>query len=138
MARTTNTFTALGKRVRELRKARGLSLAELGRMVGVTRAALSIIELGRRLPSTHLIVRLEEALGCQRGDLVSLLPPEHPTRSVVAAEIPVAGQPGRVLRLGALWVGCVAVPTDDGDYTIVRPGQSGQPEQPLGRVRLCK
>lgn len=45
-------------RVRELRSARGLSQAELGALLDVSRQTINAIETGRYLPSLPLALRL--------------------------------------------------------------------------------
>ena len=68
---------ALGRRVRHLRRERGLTLAELGEKVGLSASALSLIENGRREPRVTALTGLAEALGC---DVPTLLSPSQPTR----------------------------------------------------------
>jgi DNA-binding XRE family transcriptional regulator len=51
------------------RKYRGLTLAALGKQCGVSAAALSQIENGKRSPSVDLLVKLSRFLGCDMDDL---------------------------------------------------------------------
>lgn len=44
--------------LRTYRKNHGLSLAEMGRMLGVSHTTISRIEAGRALPSSPFLVRL--------------------------------------------------------------------------------
>jgi putative molybdopterin biosynthesis protein len=62
----------LDNRVRELRQAAGLSQGELARRVGVTRQAISAIEVGQYVPNTAVALRLGQALGCAVDDLFRL------------------------------------------------------------------
>lgn len=51
------------------REYRGLTLAALGKLCGVSAAALSQIETGKRSPSVDLLGKLSRALGCDMDDL---------------------------------------------------------------------
>ncbi len=51
------------KRLRESRKRLKLTMKELGAMVGVTEAAISHYELGKRQPDYDLVVKLSDCLG---------------------------------------------------------------------------
>ncbi len=53
------------------RDYRGLTLAALGKACGVTAAALSQIEKGKREPSASLLKKLAEALRCDMEDLMT-------------------------------------------------------------------
>jgi len=66
--------TVLGARIRERRRACGLSLQGLADRVGCAKSYLSSIETGRRTnpPSEPLLRRLEDALGVPEGRLLSL------------------------------------------------------------------
>ena len=67
----------LGQRVRHLRRARGLTLAQLAARVGGASSALSMIENGRREPRLSLLQSLAAALDVP---LEELLRPEPPSR----------------------------------------------------------
>lgn len=49
-------------RIREIRKSRNLSMKELGKRVGVTEAAISNYELGKRDVGYEMYLKLAEAL----------------------------------------------------------------------------
>ena len=51
------------------REYRGLTLAALGKQCGVSAAALSQIENGKRSPSVDLLGKLSRVLGCDMDDL---------------------------------------------------------------------
>ena len=51
------------------REYRGFTLAALGKQCGVTAAALSQIETGKRSPSVELLGKLSRVLGCDMDDL---------------------------------------------------------------------
>jgi transcriptional regulator with XRE-family HTH domain len=59
----------LGKRIRELRAERGMSLRQLARRLGVSAAYVSDVELGRRLPSDKLLAAICGELGVGLGEL---------------------------------------------------------------------
>ena len=54
---------ALGARIKALRKARGLSLAELAKATGVSEATLSRVENEQTLVSAHHLYQLSQTLG---------------------------------------------------------------------------
>lgn len=51
-----------GARLRELRKGKKLTQKQLGKMIGVKDSVISFYELGDRMPSPEIIVRLATAL----------------------------------------------------------------------------
>lgn len=54
---------SLGARIREKRKAKGLTLQQLGDVFGITRSSVSEWENGKTRPDQAKLVRLAEALG---------------------------------------------------------------------------
>ena len=50
--------------LREIRKARGLTMKQLGQMVGVTESAIGQYETDKRNPSYEMILKLSKALDC--------------------------------------------------------------------------
>src|SRR5215469_11787350 len=62
-------LATFGQRLRHLRRARGLTLAELGKRVGRAPSALSLLENGRREPKLSLIESLAGALGVAAEEL---------------------------------------------------------------------
>ena len=79
----------LGRALKGRRKAVGLTLTELGTVVGVSAAQLSRIETGRSQPSYSTLAQLHEALGLDSGPQLVPLPRPSP-------------EDGLVPRLGAL------------------------------------
>ena len=59
----------LGQRLRDLRKARGLTLAQLGQQVGFSASYLSQIERGTTMPSLPKLATLARALAVEVRDL---------------------------------------------------------------------
>lgn len=86
-----------GARVRERRRAAGLSQQALAARAGVSRQLVGAVEAGRHLPRVDAAAALARALGVP---LESLLRP--PAEQVVAAvgNLPVPGVPVRVGRVG--------------------------------------
>ncbi len=63
---------ALGRRVRALRVAAGLSAAELARLAGLSRRYVTETEAGRANPTVGVLARLGEALGMGLPELLDL------------------------------------------------------------------
>jgi transcriptional regulator with XRE-family HTH domain len=59
-----------GKRVRELRKERGLSQVELAAKVGIDRSYMGFLERGERNPSLEVIAKIAEALSVTPDELL--------------------------------------------------------------------
>jgi transcriptional regulator with XRE-family HTH domain len=57
-------------RLRKLREARGLTLAELADRVGTTNQQISHLELGKRQLTVEWLRRLGDALGCHPWAIV--------------------------------------------------------------------
>lgn len=57
-------------RLRELREARGLTLADLAERLGTTNQQISHLELGKRQLTVDWLRRLGEALGCHPWAIV--------------------------------------------------------------------
>jgi transcriptional regulator with XRE-family HTH domain len=70
----TEFFQIFGKRVAELRKARGLTQTELGEQIGVNQTAIGSYEIGRRRIPLSQVAPLAEALGVSVAELVELKP----------------------------------------------------------------
>jgi transcriptional regulator with XRE-family HTH domain len=62
-------MTTLGERIRELRDAKDFSLRELARILDVSAAFLSDVELGRRYPSEELLAKIAKKLGTTLKEL---------------------------------------------------------------------
>ncbi|MCC2333953.1 helix-turn-helix transcriptional regulator [Cellulomonas wangsupingiae] len=67
----------LGRLVRHLRTARGMTLDDLGRAIGRAPSQVSMLENGHREPKLSLLAQVADALGVPLRDLLS---PEPPTR----------------------------------------------------------
>ncbi|MGW5738508.1 MULTISPECIES: helix-turn-helix domain-containing protein [Streptomyces] len=66
----TDVLTALGPRLRALRKARGATLARLSEETGISLSTLSRLESGRREPTLKLLLPLAKAYGVPLDELV--------------------------------------------------------------------
>jgi predicted transcriptional regulator/DNA-binding XRE family transcriptional regulator len=73
-----------GQRLRHIRRARGLTLAELGEKVGRAPSALSLLENGRREPKLSLIEALAAALSVPSDELLRRQPPSRRAQLEVA------------------------------------------------------
>jgi transcriptional regulator with XRE-family HTH domain len=62
----------LGVRVKDLRKERGLTLEELARVSGVSRAMISKLERGEKNPTLVIAARLAEGLGVSLSRLAGV------------------------------------------------------------------
>jgi transcriptional regulator with XRE-family HTH domain len=63
-------YAEIGGRVRALRLARGLSLAQLGAVIGRTRQAVAQLEAGRLRLRAYELARLAPALGATPAELL--------------------------------------------------------------------
>ena len=70
------TLTTLGERIRDARRAAGLSQEKLAERVGVTRQAVTKWENGQSAPSTENLLRLAEVLGVPANTLLDAAAPE--------------------------------------------------------------
>ncbi len=72
----TNEY--LGNKVKQLRQSRNLSLNELSRKSGISKAALSKLESGDSNPRIDTLEAIAIALGFPLGDLFSFTREEYP------------------------------------------------------------
>lgn len=57
-------------KIRDYRLRKGLTMKELGQIVGVTESAVGMWENGRRKPNYEYLLRISEALDCTVADLI--------------------------------------------------------------------
>src|SRR5690349_5217499 len=69
-----------GQRLRHLRRARGLTLEQLGELVGKQASFLSLVENGRREARLSLIDDVAHALGVSSAELLATEPPTRRAR----------------------------------------------------------
>lgn len=67
-----NEGVIFGKRLRELRLARGLTQTQLAERCGSNHPFISNLERGVKVPSLTMVLRLAEALECRVYDLVKV------------------------------------------------------------------
>ena len=63
-------YTALGQRVKKIRKERGIRQTELADALGISYQYMSMIETGKRQLSLALLVALANALGATTDELL--------------------------------------------------------------------
>ncbi len=110
-----------GQRLRHLRRARGLTLAELGQRVGRAPSALSLLENGRREPKLSLLGALAEALHVPPSELLSRRPPNRRAQLEIAIEEAQADPAYAALGLPHLKVGA-RVPNDVLEHLVALHG----------------
>ena len=76
-ARGETDLITLGRRIRHLRTAQGLTLDALGEKVGSAPSLLSLVENGRREPRLGLLRSIAEAFGVPMSELLSAEPPSR-------------------------------------------------------------
>jgi XRE family transcriptional regulator, fatty acid utilization regulator len=94
-----------GQRLRHARRARGLTLADLGARVGRTPSVLSLIENGRREPRLSLVEQIATALDVPMTELLKKQPPSRRAQLEVALEHAQRDPSYRALGLPELRVG---------------------------------
>ncbi|MGD0703620.1 MAG: helix-turn-helix domain-containing protein [Trebonia sp.] len=94
-----------GQRLRHARRARGLTLADLGARVGRTPSVLSLIENGRREPRLSLVEQLASALDLPVTELLKKQPPSRRAQLEVALDHAQHDPSYRALGLPELRVG---------------------------------
>ncbi len=66
----TTFFKTFGQRLTDMRKARGLTQAQLGETLGLDQTAVASYEIGRRRVPLSLLAPLAKALGVSVAELV--------------------------------------------------------------------
>lgn len=82
--RAQNVLLTIAARVRQIRRERGFTQAEIAARADLAPGTLSRLESGREPPTVSSLVRLADALGVSLGDLVgdASLPPSAPATPV--------------------------------------------------------
>ena len=104
-------LVTFGRRLKHLRRARGLTLAELGDRVGRAPSVLSLIENGHREPRLSLVEQLASALSVPVGELLSKQPPSRRAQLEIAIDQAQRDPSYASLGLPPLKIGA-RVPTD--------------------------
>src|SRR5262245_56528558 len=79
-------LVTFGQRLRHLRRARGLTLSDLGERVGRAPSQLSLLENGRREPKLSLLNALAAALSTSVEELLRRQPPSRRAELEIAVE----------------------------------------------------
>lgn len=110
-----------GQRLRHVRRARGLTLAELGKRVSRAPSALSLLENGRREPKLSVVDDLARALSVPVAELLRSDPPTR--RAQLEIALAEAQRDPSYARLGLpeLKPG-VRVPTDALEHLVALAG----------------
>jgi XRE family transcriptional regulator, fatty acid utilization regulator len=111
-----------GQRLRHARRARGLTLAELGERVGRAPSVLSLIENGRREPKLSLIEALAAALSVPAAELLRRQPPSRRAQLEIALAEAQQDPVYRELGLPHLRVGA-RVPSDVIEHLLALYGE---------------
>ena len=106
-----------GQRLRHTRRARGLTLAELGARVGRAPSVLSLLENGRREPKLSLIEQLAGALSVPAAELLRREPPSRRAQLEIALEEAQRDPDSADLGLPYLRVGA-RVPNDVLEHVV--------------------
>ncbi|HTY70856.1 MAG TPA: helix-turn-helix domain-containing protein [Actinomycetes bacterium] len=108
---TSGDLITLGRRVRHLRRARGLTLEQLAAEVQSSPSQLSLLENGRREPRLSLLQNLAAALGVSPAELLGPEPPSRRAALEIALERAQRGPAYAALGLPAVRPGA-RLPTD--------------------------
>ena len=79
-------------RIRELRQNRGLTLAQLAEVVGISTPHMSQVERGIKNVNNHLLERIASALRVEPYQLIAAGPPTSPTLAQILAKLPPEDQ----------------------------------------------
>jgi len=88
----------IGKRLRELRKDKGLSLRDIEDRTGLPKAYVSIVENGRTTPTLQMLERWAEALDVELYQLFAV-GHDQPVAAESPERIPVGAQERTLLGL---------------------------------------
>jgi len=125
----------IGARLRAQREARGLSLREVGRRVGVSASLVSMIERDKVNPSVSTLWSLVTELGLTMGDLFAIEAP-GPSPAPVAESGPIVA-PGRRatinLASGVTWERLTATSDPNVEFlrVVYAAGSESCPEDSL-------
>lgn len=110
-------LTTLGRRIRHQRVTRGMTLEELGALVGVAGSQLSLIENGKREPKLSLLREIARVTETEVTDLLSAEPPDR--RAALEIELERAQASPVFRRLGIPAVKVTKSMTDETIETVL-------------------
>jgi transcriptional regulator with XRE-family HTH domain/predicted transcriptional regulator len=102
---------ALGRRIRGLRNARGMTLDDLAAAIGRAPSQLSMIETGKREPKLTLLQAIARALGATLDDVLEAQPLDERGETELALERAMKGQTFQALGIAPFRIG-KTVPTE--------------------------
>lgn len=73
-------YEALGARIAVLRKARGMTQAELARAIGVSQQTVFAYEIGERRVSAFILVKLSRVFSISVEELMGVIRPVRPPK----------------------------------------------------------
>src|SRR3984957_2668210 len=111
-----------GQRLKHSRRAKGLTLADLGARVGRTPSVLSLIESARREPRLSLVEQLAAALGVPVSELLKKQPPSRRAQLEISLEQAQRDPSYAALGLPELRVG-TRVPTEVLEHLVALSGE---------------
>lgn len=131
-------------RIREIRKAKGLTLQEVADRIGTTAQTVGRLETGMRTLSINWVNRIAEALDCDAADLLAI--PEGGDLSILGS----VRENGRVspnsqgtLRLRFPADDCFGLTLEDnigefrkGDIAVFCRGRAHPPKRAIGRIAV--
>src|SRR5882672_3546823 len=77
-AAPTEIGQTVGQQIKRLRQARRMSVSELSRQTGISKATLSVLESGQGNPTIETIAAIAVGLRLPLGDLITPPPPNGP------------------------------------------------------------
>jgi len=110
----------VGTRLRNLRRARAMTLADLAEATGTSQATLSRLESGQRRADLSLLLRLAQVFRVTLDELVDAPPTGDPR---------VHARPS--VRYGMTWVPLTRRPGGLQAYKVIIPGGSAREAAPL-------
>jgi predicted transcriptional regulator/transcriptional regulator with XRE-family HTH domain len=125
-------LATLGQRVRFLRRARGLTLAELGTKVGCAPSVLSLLENGKREPRLSMVEQLAAALSVPVTELLKKQPPSRRAQLEIALEAAQRDPSYKALGMPLLKAGA-RVPTEVLEHLVALAAElRAQRSKPTG------
>jgi XRE family transcriptional regulator, fatty acid utilization regulator len=115
-------LATFGQRLRHARRARGLTLADLGSRVDRAPSVLSLIENGQREPKLSLIEQLAAALSVPVSELLSKTPPSRRAQLEIALDAAQRDPSYAALGLPPLKPGA-RVPTEVLEHLVALAGE---------------